>query len=167
MLHIRLFIGVIAIMFFAATFEFIRSARLREEYAILWLFTSSIVAVLSLWPRLINIVSEITGLYYITAVLAIVFALVIAVLMHYSIAISKIKEMNKELTQKCALLELRVRQLENKYGWGDTPPKDRGREGRPPSRFIGENGAGNGARTRGIKLGKLALYQLSYARLWI
>ncbi len=27
------------------------------------------------------------------------------------------------------------------------------------------NGAGNGARTRGIKLGKLALYQLSYSRL--
>ncbi len=26
------------------------------------------------------------------------------------------------------------------------------------------NGAGNGARTRDIKLGKLALYQLSYAR---
>ena len=26
------------------------------------------------------------------------------------------------------------------------------------------SGAGNGARTRGIKLGKLALYQLSYAR---
>ena len=32
--------------------------------------------------------------------------------MHYSIAISKMKEMNKELTQKCALLELRVRELE-------------------------------------------------------
>jgi hypothetical protein len=29
---------------------------------------------------------------------------------------------------------------------------------------VRENGAGNGARTRGIKLGKLALYQLSYAR---
>jgi hypothetical protein len=29
---------------------------------------------------------------------------------------------------------------------------------------MGGNGAGNGARTRGIKLGKLALYQLSYAR---
>ena len=26
------------------------------------------------------------------------------------------------------------------------------------------DGAGNGVRTRGIKLGKLALYQLSYAR---
>ena len=28
------------------------------------------------------------------------------------------------------------------------------------------NGAGDGARTRDIKLGKLALYQLSYARLF-
>ncbi len=26
------------------------------------------------------------------------------------------------------------------------------------------NGAGNGGRTRDLKLGKLALYQLSYAR---
>ena len=140
MLHIRLFIGAIAIMFFAATFEFIRKGHLREEYAILWLFTSSIVAVLSLWPGLINIVSEITGLYYITAVLAIVFALVIAVLMHYSIAISKIKEMNKELTQKCALLELRVRQLERganivggtllrkTEGEGGVPPPDLSRK---------------------------------------
>ena len=27
-----------------------------------------------------------------------------------------------------------------------------------------KNGAGNGVRTRDLKLGKLALYQLSYAR---
>ena len=108
MLHIRLFVGVISILFFIATFEFIRKGRLREEYAILWLFTSSIIAILSLWPGLINILSEVTGLYYITAVLAIVFSFVIAILMHYSITISKMKETNKELIQKCALLELRV-----------------------------------------------------------
>ena len=72
----------------------------------------SIVVVLSLWPGSINILSRVTGLYYITAVLAIVFSFVIAVLMHYSITISKMKEMNKELTQKYALLELRVRTLE-------------------------------------------------------
>ncbi len=114
MLHIRLFIGVIAILFFAVTFEFIRRKRLREEYAILWLVTSSIIALLSLWPGLVNVLSKITGLYYITAVFTIVFSLVIAVLMHYSIAISKIKEMNKELTQACALLELRLRELEKK-----------------------------------------------------
>ena len=30
----------------------------------------------------------------------------------------------------------------------------------------GENGAGNGTRTRDTQLGKLELYQLSYARSW-
>ncbi len=112
MVHIRLFIGIVSIIFFIATFEFIRKGHLREEYAILWLFTSSAIAILSLWPGFVTVLSEMTGLYYITAVLAIVFSFVIAVLMHYSIAISKIKEINKELAQKCALLELRIRELE-------------------------------------------------------
>jgi hypothetical protein len=48
------------------------------------------------------------------------------------------------------------------------------RETVQPAMFLGAGkgstrcflfGAGNGARTRGIKLGKLALYQLSYSRL--
>jgi hypothetical protein len=113
MLHIRLFIGIVSIAFFVATFEFIRKRHLREEYAILWLFTSLAIAVLSLWPGLIGVLSRMTGLYYITAVLAILFSFVIAVLMHYSIAISKMREMNKELVQKCAFLELRIRELEH------------------------------------------------------
>jgi hypothetical protein len=37
--------------------------------------------------------------------------------------------------------------------------------GSPTTSFCNKFGAGNGARTRGIKLGKLALYQLSYSRL--
>ncbi len=35
-----------------------------------------------------------------------------------------------------------------------------------PRTWTGSRGAGNGTRTRDIKLGKLALYQLSYARRW-
>jgi hypothetical protein len=111
-LHIRLFIGIVSIVFFLTTFEFIRKRHLREEYALLWLFTSSAIAVLSLWPGLIGMLSRMTGLYYITAVLAILFSFIVAILMHYSIAISKMKEMNKELIQRCAFLELRVRNLE-------------------------------------------------------
>ncbi len=33
-----------------------------------------------------------------------------------------------------------------------------------PALFITKNGAGNGTRTRDPQLGKLMLYQLSYAR---
>jgi hypothetical protein len=112
MFHIRLFIGIVSIAFFVATFELIRKRHLLEEYAILWLFTSSIIAVLSLWPGLIGVLSRLTGLYYITAVLAIIFSFIFAILMHYSLAISKMKETNKTLIQRCAYLELRVRELE-------------------------------------------------------
>jgi hypothetical protein len=114
MFHIRLFIGIVSIAFFVATFELIRKRHLLEEYAILWLFTSSIIAVLSLWPGLIGVLSRLTGLYYITAVLAIIFSFIFAILMHYSLAISKMKETNKALIRHCAFLELRVRELENR-----------------------------------------------------
>jgi hypothetical protein len=113
MLHIRLFIGLVAVVFLVTAFELIRKRHLREEYAILWLSTSLIIAILSLWPGLVGLVSRLTGLYYITAVVAIVFSFIFAVLMHYSLAISKMKEANKELIQRCAFLELRVRELEH------------------------------------------------------
>ena len=112
MLRIQIFIGVISVAFFIVTFELIRKEHLREEYAILWLLTSSAIAVLSLWPGLVEIISRITGFYYITAVMAIVFIFFIALLMHYSIAISKVREVNKELIQRYALLELRMREIE-------------------------------------------------------
>lgn len=113
MLHIQLLVGIASIVSFVATFEFIRKRHLREEYAILWLVTSSIIAILSFWPGFINLLSRISGIYYITVIVGIVFCFVIAVLMHYSIAISRMKEINKELVQKCALFELRLRELEH------------------------------------------------------
>jgi hypothetical protein len=78
----------------------------------LWLFTSCAIAVLSLWPGLVNLISALTGFYYLTAVMGIIFVFFVALLMHYSIAISRVKEVNKELIQRYALLELRMRQME-------------------------------------------------------
>jgi hypothetical protein len=113
MLPIQLVVGIASIISFIATFEFIRKRHLREEYAILWLFTSSIIAILSFWPGLINLLSRISGIFYVTVIVGVIFCFVIAILMHYSIAISRMKETNKELVQKCALFELRLRRLEH------------------------------------------------------
>jgi hypothetical protein len=112
MLQIQILIGCISVAFFIATFELIRKERLREEYAMLWLITSCVIAVLSLWPGLVNVISRVTGFYYLTAVMGVVFVFFIFLLMHYSIAISRVKEVNKELIQRYALLELRLREME-------------------------------------------------------
>jgi hypothetical protein len=112
MLRMQIFIGLISLAFFVLTFELIRKRILREEYAILWLFTSFFIAVLSLWPQMVPLISKITGFYYVTALLLIVTIFLIAMLMHFSTVISRIKDVNKELTQRYGLLELRVREME-------------------------------------------------------
>ena len=114
MVHARILIGAISIVFLIATFEFVRKRHLREEYAILWVLTSFAIAVLSLWPGLIELLSRVTGFYYITSVVAILFVFMVALLMHYSIVISKIKELNKELVQRYALLELKIREIDQR-----------------------------------------------------
>ena len=112
MAQIQLLIGSLAIIFFLFTVEFIRTRHLREEYAILWLSMSLAIAVLSLWPGLVPLLSRLTGLFYVSALVVIIFIFLISVLMHYSIVISRIKETNKELVQKYALLEFRLKEIE-------------------------------------------------------
>lgn len=112
MLQMQIIVGLTSLAFFLATFEFIRKRVLREEYAILWLLTSLAIAVLSLWPGLVPMISRLTGFYYLTAVVAIISVFLIALLMHYSIVISKVKEVNKELVQRYALLERKVKEME-------------------------------------------------------
>jgi hypothetical protein len=118
MLQIQIFVGIVSLIFFVITFELIRKKFLREEYAILWLLTSSAVAVLSLWPGAVELLGRVTGLYYLTAVVVIIFIFLIFLLMHYSIVISKMKDINKELIQRYALLELRLREMEEKNNPG-------------------------------------------------
>lgn len=115
MLRMQIFVGLISLAFFLLTFEFIRKKILREEYAILWLLTSLFIAILSLWPSMVPLISKITGFYYLTALLLVVTIFLIALLMHFSIVISKIKDVNKELTQSYGLLELKLREVEQKF----------------------------------------------------
>ncbi len=112
MLRMQIFVGIISLVLFALTFEFIRKKILREEYSILWLFTSLSIAILSLWPQVVPLISKITGFYYVTALLLVITIFLVALLMHFSIVISKIKDVNKELIQRHGLLELRIREME-------------------------------------------------------
>ena len=113
-MQIRLWIGFISLALFVTIFEFVRKRHLREEYAILWLLTALAIVVLSLWPGLVETLGRITGFYYLTSVVFIVFVFVIGVLMHYSIVISKVKENNKEMVQKLGLLDQKMREMDER-----------------------------------------------------
>ncbi|HEY2372458.1 MAG TPA: DUF2304 domain-containing protein [Gaiellaceae bacterium] len=91
--------------------ELIRSHRLRERYALLWLVTGIVLTVLSAWRDGLNTIAGWFGVRsYPPAVLfAVGFLFVLAVLLHYSTVISRLSDQNVLLAQRLALLEDELR----------------------------------------------------------
>ena len=90
--------------------ELIRSRRLRERYALLWLATGVVLAVLCAWRDGLNTIAGWVGIRsYPPAVLfAVGILFILAVLLHYSTVISRLSDQNVILAQRLALLEERL-----------------------------------------------------------
>jgi hypothetical protein len=98
------------VLLLLVVFELIRSRRLRERYAILWLATGLVLVALSAWRGGLNTIARWFGVStYPPAVLfAVGLLFVILVLLHYSTVISKLSDQNTILAQRLALLESRI-----------------------------------------------------------
>ena len=99
-----------ALLLLTVVFELIRSRRLGERYALLWLATGAVLLVLALWRGALNTIAGWAGVTgYPPAVLfAVGLLFVILVLLHYSTVISKLSDQNVVLAQRLALLEAEV-----------------------------------------------------------
>ena len=94
----------------AVVFELIRSRRLRERYALLWLLTGVSLLVLSAWRDGLDTVAGWLGVdgYPPAVLFAVGLLFIILVLLHYSTVISKLSDQNVILAQRIALLEARL-----------------------------------------------------------
>jgi hypothetical protein len=111
----------VSVVLLLVVFELIRSRRLRERYALLWLATGIVLVALSAWRGGLNTIARWFGVStYPPAVLfAVGLLFVILVLLHYSTVISRLADQNTILAQRLALLESRV-------GERGQPPADVG-----------------------------------------
>ena len=109
-LKVSIVASIASLLLLLIVFELIRSRRLRERYAILWLVTGFVLLVLSAWRGGLNTIAGwfgVTG--YPPAVLfAVATLFILAVLLHYSTVISKLADQNVILAQRLALLEQTV-----------------------------------------------------------
>ncbi len=105
---------VVSVLLLLVVFELIRSRRLRERYALLWLATGVVLVGLSAWRGGLNTIARWFGVStYPPAVLfAVGLLFVILVLLHYSTVISKLSDQNTTLAQRLALLEARLGERE-------------------------------------------------------
>jgi len=101
---------IVSVLLLVGVFELIRSRRLRERYALLWLLTGVLLVVLSAWRGGLNTIAGWLGVRgYPPAVLfAVGLLFVILVLLHYSTVISRLTDQNVVLAQRLALLETRL-----------------------------------------------------------
>src|SRR4051794_12362761 len=93
--------------------ELVRRRRLLERYAILWLFSAVALLGLAVWKDLLNKIAHAVGIYSPpNALFAIAFGFVLVLLLHFSIAVSRLADQNKVLAQRLALLEERQRETD-------------------------------------------------------
>jgi cell division protein FtsW (lipid II flippase) len=109
-LKISIAASIASVILIVVVFELIRSRRLRERYALIWLLTGVVLLVLSAWRGGLNTIARWVGVAtYPPAILfAVASFFILAVLLHYSTVISKLSDQNSLLAQRLALLESRL-----------------------------------------------------------
>jgi hypothetical protein len=117
---------------FIVLLELVRRRRMLERYAILWLFCAVALLGLSVWKDLLNKLAHAVGIFYApSALFVIAFAFVLVLLLHFSVAVSRLADQNKVLAQRLALLEERQRETA-----GLAPrPQPAASDPAPPERF--------------------------------
>ena len=112
-LRVSIFAAIASILLLAVIFELIRSRRLQERYALLWMATGAVLLVFALWRDGLNVLANTVGIAYPPSALFLLASLfVLVVLLHYSTVISELAERNLMLAQRIALLEQKLGQDE-------------------------------------------------------
>jgi hypothetical protein len=97
-----------------AVLELVRRRRMLERYAIVWLGSAFALLALAAWSGLLTTVANAIGIAYPpSALFVIAFGFILVLLLHFSIAVSKLADQSKVLAQRVALLEERNRRLED------------------------------------------------------
>ena len=112
-LRVSIVAAVAAVILLLVILELIRSRRLQERYALLWLLTGIVILVLAAWRGALARLADLVGIAYPPSALFVLASFfVMILLLHYSTVISKLSEQNTILAQRLAILENRLREGE-------------------------------------------------------
>ena len=86
--------------------ELVRRKAFLERYALLWLLSALVLLALSIWGGLLNWVADQMGIKTpANALFVVAFGFVLLLLLHFSLAVSKLSDQNKILAQRLALIQ--------------------------------------------------------------
>ena len=109
--HLRVIIGILCFTLVGIIIELIRQDRLKEHYAIIWLLTAVSIFIFGIWPNSLNVVSRIVRLHHLTTLFLVAFLFLLAIVLHFTLAISQLFDRNRRLTQEVAWLRFELEQV--------------------------------------------------------
>lgn len=105
MLKAQILIAAISLALFVITILLIKKRILKEEYSIIWIIAEIVLFLFGVFPGMLNVISRILGVYYLTAIFIIAFFFLLIIAFYYSIILSKHSDMNSALVQDLSLLK--------------------------------------------------------------
>ena len=93
--------------------ELVRQRKLLERYALVWLVAAIVLLGLAIWRDALQKLADLVGIAYApNALFFVAFGAILLLLLHFSVAVSRLQDQTKLLAQRQALLEQRVGAIE-------------------------------------------------------
>ncbi|GAB4275432.1 MAG: hypothetical protein Kow0029_16560 [Candidatus Rifleibacteriota bacterium] len=114
-------ISIICSLFFLIfIIELIRKKKLKEAYALLWLFFSVVFLFFSFWKTGLDYFAAIFGIFYPPALLFLILIVaIILILVQFSVIVSKQNDDIRKLAQELALLKAAKRKKKTNHAKND------------------------------------------------
>jgi hypothetical protein len=109
----RVALMILSLILVVIVLELVRREHLKERYALLWLATSGIGLVLGIFPQILVWITTTLRFQLLTTLYAISFLYVLAIILVFSVIISRLSERNRNLAQEIAILSNRISHLES------------------------------------------------------
>lgn len=111
--RLRIAVLMAVLVYFLIVFYLLKRKTLHLKYTLLWLTAGLAMFALAVWPQILLTLTSLVGIYDPTnALFVAALFFVIMILMSLTAIVSKLNDKNKRLIQTIALLEKRIRELE-------------------------------------------------------
>jgi hypothetical protein len=106
--------GAVALL--VIVLELVRRRRLMERYALLWMLSAVVILALAVWQDALEKLAGAMGIVAApNALFFVALTFVLLLLLHFSAAMSRLSDQSKVIAQRHAILERRVRELEEQH----------------------------------------------------
>jgi len=119
--RIQIIALAVSILSALVLFQLIRKKKLKEQYSLLWFLTVSVIFVFSVWESLLTRISDTIGIQVPSnALFLLALMFLFAIVLHFSLIVSRLTDQSKILAQKLALLD---HELKKERGKADPPAR--------------------------------------------